>query len=105
MRPAASLEHAVATVLPRMRAATGLRLRPAPPSLGDWNSPPLEHDDLDSEGNFPMQAAPPPNNTDFGIMNALHQGGVISWSVFIILACMSVFSFYILFTKLMQQQK
>jgi len=52
-----------------------------------------------------MQAAPPANNTDFGIMNALHEGGVISWSVFIILACMSVFSFYILFTKLMQQQK
>ena len=52
-----------------------------------------------------MQAAPPPANTDFGIMNALHEGGVISWSVFIILACMSVFSFYILFTKLMQQQK
>ena len=52
-----------------------------------------------------MQAAPPPNNTDFGIMNALHEGGVISWSVFIILCCMSIFSFYILFTKLMQQQK
>jgi len=51
-----------------------------------------------------MQAAPPAN-TNFGIANALHEGGVISWSVFLILVGMSVFSFYILFTKLMQQQK
>ncbi len=42
---------------------------------------------------------------DFGLMNALNEGGVISWSTFIILIIMSVFSFYILFTKLMQQQK
>ena len=42
---------------------------------------------------------------DFGLMNALHEGGIISWSVFIILVGMSVFSFYILFTKLLQQQK
>jgi biopolymer transport protein ExbB len=51
-----------------------------------------------------MQAAPPPN-TNFGIQNALQQGGVISWSVFIILVVMSIGTFYILFTKLMQQQK
>src|SRR5206468_7542097 len=51
-----------------------------------------------------MQAAPAAN-TNFGIGNALHEGGVISWSVFLILVGMSVFSFYILFTKLMQQQK
>ncbi|WP_223177146.1 MotA/TolQ/ExbB proton channel family protein [Sphingomonas rhizophila] len=42
---------------------------------------------------------------DFGLMNALNEGGVISWSVFIILVGMSIFSFYILFTKLLQQQK
>jgi biopolymer transport protein ExbB len=36
---------------------------------------------------------------------ALQQGGIIAWSVFIILVGMSIFSFYILFTKLMQQQK
>ena len=42
---------------------------------------------------------------DFGLMNALNEGGVISWATFIILITMSVFSFYILFTKLMQQQK
>jgi biopolymer transport protein ExbB len=51
-----------------------------------------------------MQAAPAAN-TNFGIGNALHEGGIISWSVFLILVGMSVFSFYILFTKLMQQQK
>ena len=42
---------------------------------------------------------------DFGIWNALNEGGVISWSVFIILIIMSIGSFYILFTKLLQQQK
>ena len=38
-------------------------------------------------------------------MQALHEGGLISWATFIILVAMSVFSFYILFTKLLQQQK
>jgi biopolymer transport protein ExbB len=53
-----------------------------------------------------MQAAPEgAGNTNFGIINALEQGGAISWSVFIILVIMSIFTFYILFTKLMQQQK
>src|SRR5574339_836572 len=41
----------------------------------------------------------------YGLMQALEQGGIIAWSVFIILVGMSFFSFYILFTKLMQQQK
>ena len=50
-----------------------------------------------------MQAATPATN--FGIQNALEQGGIISISVFVILVLMSIFSFYILFTKLMQQQK
>ena len=40
-----------------------------------------------------------------GLIPALQQGGIIAWSVFIILVGMSVISFYILFTKLMQQQK
>src|SRR6476469_11008353 len=54
-----------------------------------------------------MQAAPAAANAanNFGIGHALQEGGVISWSTFIILCGMSVFSFYILFTKLMQQQK
>ena len=41
----------------------------------------------------------------YGLLPALQQGGIIAWSVFVILVGMSIFSFYILFTKLMQQQK
>jgi biopolymer transport protein ExbB len=41
----------------------------------------------------------------YGLLPALQQGGIIAWSTFIILVAMSIFSFYILFTKLMQQQK
>jgi len=41
----------------------------------------------------------------FGVMNALQQGGFISWSVAIILTVMLFFSLYILFTKLFEQQK
>ncbi|MEP7316626.1 MAG: MotA/TolQ/ExbB proton channel family protein, partial [Sphingomicrobium sp.] len=41
----------------------------------------------------------------FGLLNALQEGGIISWATFLILISMSIFSFYILFTKLMQQQK
>lgn len=50
-------------------------------------------------------AAPAPHGQEFGLLNALNEGGVISWATFIILIAMSVFSFYILFTKLLQQQK
>src|SRR6476619_4325516 len=50
-----------------------------------------------------MQAAPAAKS--FGIQNALQEGGIISYSVFIILVIMSIGTFYILFTKLMQQQK
>src|SRR5688500_8140346 len=41
----------------------------------------------------------------FGLMNALEEGGFISWATFLILVVMSVGAFYIMFTKLMQQQK
>ena len=41
----------------------------------------------------------------YGLWQALSEGGVIAWSTFVILVGMSIFSFYILFTKLMQQQK
>ncbi|HEX8445535.1 MAG TPA: MotA/TolQ/ExbB proton channel family protein [Sphingomonas sp.] len=41
----------------------------------------------------------------FGLMAALQQGGVIAWTVFIILVIMSAASWYILFTKLFEQQK
>jgi biopolymer transport protein ExbB len=41
----------------------------------------------------------------FGVMNALQQGGFISWSVAGILMIMLFFSLYILFTKVFEQQK
>ena len=41
----------------------------------------------------------------YGFWEALQQGGVIAWSVFLILAFMSIVSFYILFTKLFEQQR
>ena len=50
-------------------------------------------------------AAAPAGENPYGLFQALQQGGIIAWSVFIILVGMSIFSFYILFTKLMQQQK
>src|SRR5438309_2050409 len=50
-------------------------------------------------------AAPAPAAANYGIGSALQQGGIITISVFVILVLMSIFSFYILFTKLMQQQK
>ncbi|WP_328281472.1 MotA/TolQ/ExbB proton channel family protein [Sphingobium sp.] len=49
-------------------------------------------------------AAPKPENP-YGLMEALEQGGTIAWTVFIILVGMSVGTFYILFTKLIEQQK
>src|SRR3569833_1031348 len=52
-----------------------------------------------------MQAAPAATDNPYGLILALLQGGIIAISVFTILVVMSVFSFYILFTKLMQQQK
>ena len=53
-----------------------------------------------------MQAAPAAAGSNpYGLVPALQQGGIIAISVFTILVLMSIFSFYILFTKLMQQQK
>ena len=49
-------------------------------------------------------AAAPAGENPYGLMQALHEGGLISWATFIILVAMSVFSFYIMFTKLLQQQ-
>src|SRR4051794_21810559 len=51
-----------------------------------------------------MQAAPAAANP-YGLVQALQQGGIIAISVFTILAIMSIGTFYILFTKLLQQQK
>ncbi len=52
-----------------------------------------------------LVAAAASGENPYGLLPALQQGGIIAWSVFIILVGMSVFSFYILFTKLLQQQK
>ncbi len=41
----------------------------------------------------------------YGLAAALREGGLISQTVFGILCIMSIFSFYILFTKLIEQQK
>jgi len=41
----------------------------------------------------------------FGFMEAMEQGGIIAWSIFIVLVIMSVGSFYILITKLLEQNK
>ena len=52
-----------------------------------------------------MAAPAPHGENPYGLMQALNEGGLISWATFIILVAMSVFSFYILFTKLFEQQK
>ena len=41
----------------------------------------------------------------YGLWEALEQGGVIAWSVFIILVGMLFFSLFIMFVKLFEQQK
>lgn len=50
-------------------------------------------------------AAPTAQENPYGLKQALEEGGIISQTVFGILCLMSVFSFYILFTKLIEQQK
>jgi biopolymer transport protein ExbB len=52
-----------------------------------------------------MATPPPAADNPYGLMQALQEGGIIAWTVFIILVIMSLGTFYILFTKLMQQQK
>jgi len=41
----------------------------------------------------------------FGFLEAMQQGGIIAWTIFSVLVIMSVGSFYILITKLLEQQK
>jgi biopolymer transport protein ExbB len=54
---------------------------------------------------FLQEAAAKAGENPYGLWAALEQGGVIAWSTFIILVGMSIFSFYIMFTKLFEQQK
>lgn len=51
-----------------------------------------------------VAAADAPKN-QFGFWEAMNQGGAIAWSIFGVLVIMSVGSFYILITKLLEQQK
>ena len=50
-------------------------------------------------------AAAPGGENPYGLMAALEQGGIIAQTVFGILVLMSIVSFYIMFTKLFEQQK
>lgn len=52
-----------------------------------------------------LSAAAGGSQNQFGLLNALNEGGPISWTIFVVLVIMSVGSFYILFTKLFEQQK
>ena len=53
----------------------------------------------------PEAAAAAAGSNPYGLMAALEQGGTIAWSVFIILCIMSAGSWYILLTKLIEQQR
>jgi biopolymer transport protein ExbB len=46
-----------------------------------------------------------PTDNPYGLVASLEQGGIIAQSVFSILVLMSIVSFYIMFTKLFEQQK
>ncbi len=50
-------------------------------------------------------AAPAAAENPYGLMQALEEGGAISIATFVILVIMSIGTFYILFTKFLQQQK
>jgi biopolymer transport protein ExbB len=50
-------------------------------------------------------AANPDVAAQFGLIPALNEGGPISWAIFGVMVIMSIFSFYILFTKLFEQQR
>jgi biopolymer transport protein ExbB len=53
----------------------------------------------------PAAGAAAGNSNPYGLMAALHQGGLIAQTIFTILVIMSVASWYIMFTKLFEQQK
>ena len=52
-----------------------------------------------------LLAAAPAGENPYGLIPALKEGGPIAWATFAILVIMSIGTFYILFTKFMQQQK
>ncbi len=50
-------------------------------------------------------ANPAAGENPYGLLAALEQGGAIAWATFIILVVMSMASWYILFAKLIEQQR
>jgi biopolymer transport protein ExbB len=57
---------------------------------------------------FNLLSAVSPDNeivNQFGFWEAMEQGGAVAWFIFGVLVIMSIGSFYILFTKLLEQQK
>lgn len=52
-----------------------------------------------------LQAAAAPTKNAFGPKEMLAEGGIVTWAIFITLVIMSVGSFYVLFTKLLEQSK
>ena len=50
-------------------------------------------------------ANPAAGENPYGLLAALEQGGAIAWATFLILVVMSMASWYILFAKLLEQQK
>ena len=52
-----------------------------------------------------MAAPVPAADNPYGLIQALEEGGLISIATFVILVLMSIGTFYILFTKLFEQQK
>jgi biopolymer transport protein ExbB len=50
-------------------------------------------------------ANPEAGSNPYGLIPALQQGGAIAWATFIILVIMSMASWYILFAKLIEQQR
>jgi len=53
----------------------------------------------------PAAGAAAANSNPYGLLAALEQGGTIAWTVFILLVIMSAASWYIMLTKLLEQQK
>jgi biopolymer transport protein ExbB len=52
-----------------------------------------------------LAAAAAPAKNAFGPKEMLAEGGVVTWAIFLTLVVMSVGSFYVLFTKLIEQSK
>jgi biopolymer transport protein ExbB len=52
-----------------------------------------------------LQAAAAPTKNAFGPKEMLAEGGIVTWAIFLTLVVMSVGSFYVLFTKLLEQGK